>query len=213
MPIVPNTVDLANWVLYDRITAAQGTTSASAYQFFSQPIGQNSKTKVDTNITMVKMLEAPQWFNAQTIGFEFSPGMFVADVLAFMQAYYFEFWVGQKIYAEGPLDCAQSGYGASFSGYAATTAATTTVQEAVVNNGDPAGMPSFSLVLPAGITDANGQPLPGANGINGVSILQNQSFWVNLVSVAGVSLTATAAGGTGLSLRCFLTGILSRGAQ
>ena len=211
MPIVPNTVDLANWVLYDTNTAAQATTSAVLYQFFTTPQSA-TKTKVSTNLTMPQMLEAPQWFNCQTIGFEFVAPMFYLDAQAILSSYYFEFWVGQKVYAEGPLDCAQSGYGLFLSGSTGTATAPV-LGNFASTNGIPEGMPSFSLVLPAGITDGSGNPLPGANGINGVSILQNQSFHVDLKAATGVALTATASGGFGMTIRCYLTGILSRGAQ
>ena len=203
MPIQANTADLANWILYDRISAAQATTTATQYQMFVTPYNQSSKTKADTNLSLPRQLEAPQFFNAQSIGFEFGPDMWLPDVTAFIKAYYFEFWVGNKIYAEGPLEAAQSGYGL-YGAFAATgTNATPITQASVVSNGMPMGAPSFSLVLP--------QPL--GDGITGVTILQSQAFYVNLVAATGVGLTATASGGVGLTLRCILAGILSRGVQ
>ena len=214
MPIQANTADLANWILYDRITAAQATTTATQYQMFVTPYNQGTKTKADTNLSLPRQLEAPQWFNAQTIGFEFGPDMWLPDVTAFIKAYYFEFWVGNKIYAEGPLEAAQSGYGL-YGAFAATgTNATPITQASVVSNGMPGGNPSFCLVLPAGlgVTDAYGNAVV-TDGIMGVTILQSQVFYVNLYSTAGVALAATAAGGVGFSLRAVLTGILSRGVQ
>ena len=214
MPIQANTADLSNWILYDRLTAAQNTTTAAQYQMFVTPYNSGTKTKADTNLSLPRQLEAPQWFNCQSIGFEVAPDMWLPDVTAFLKAYYFEFWVGNKIYAEGPLECAQSGYGISGSFAATGTNATPITQASVVNNGVPSGLPSFNLTLPPGlnILDAYGNPVV-TNGIMGVTILQSQTFYVNLYSAAGVALAATGGGGVGLSLRCLLTGILSRGVQ
>jgi hypothetical protein len=214
MPIQANTADLSNWILYDRLTAAQATTTAAQYQMFVTPYNQGTKTKADTNLSLPRQLEAPQWFNCQSIGFEFAPDTWLPDVTAFLKAYYFEFWVGNKIYAEGPLECAQSGYGL-YGAFAATgTNATPITQASVVSNGVPQGLPSYNLTLPPGlnVTDAYGNAVT-TDGIMGVTILQSQVFYVNLYSTAGILLAATAAGGVGMSLRCLLTGILSRGVQ
>jgi hypothetical protein len=214
MPIQANTADLSNWILYDRLSAAQATTTATQYQMFVTPYNQGTKTKADTNLSLPRQLEAPQWFNAQTIGFEFGPDMWLPDVTAFIKAYYFEFWVGNKIYAEGPLEAAQSGYGL-YGAFAATgTNATPITQASVVANGMPGGSPSFSMVLPPGmaVQDAQGNAVI-TDGIMGVTILQSQSFYVNLYAATGVGLVATANGGVGLTLRCILSGILSRGVQ
>jgi hypothetical protein len=214
MPIQANTADLSNWILYDRITAAQGTTTATQYQMFVVPYNQGTKTKADTNLSLPRQLEAPQWFNAQAIGFEFNPAMYLLDVTNILQQAYFEFWVGNKIYAEGPLESAQSGYGL-YGAFAATgTNATPITQASVVANGMPSGSPSFPLVLPPGMTvrDAMGNPVV-TDGIMGVTILQSQSFYVNLYLPTAVPLAATASGGFGLNLRCVLSGILSRGVQ
>jgi hypothetical protein len=214
MPIQANTADISNWILYDRITAAQATTTATQYQMFVTPYNQGTKTKADTNLSLPRQLEAPQWFNAQYIGFEFGPQMFVTDVTNILTQAYFEFWVGNKIYAEGPLDAAQSGYGV-YGAFAATgTNATPITQASVVANGSPHGTPNFSLVLPPGmvVTDSNGKSV-FTDGIMGVTILQSQSFYVNLYLPTAVPLAATASGGFGLALRCILTGILSRGVQ
>lgn len=197
-PIQPNAADLVQWQLYDRNTTAVNTATSSLYTYFNVPIGQNSKTKADTNMEQVSRLPDPQFMNVQSIGFQFMPQMVKVDVDNFISNYWFEFWVGQKVYAEGPLQSAASGYG--YTGY--------TTQTNIGTNtlGNPNGTHlQFNLVLPAGIGD----------GVNGVSILQGQQFYVKVI--AGATFTTAASGsptfGQGLNLMCFLTGILSRGVQ
>jgi hypothetical protein len=197
-PIQPNAADLVQWELYDRNTTAANTATSASYTFYNVPIGQNSKTKADTNMEQVSRLPDPQFMNVQSLGFQFMPDMIKVDIDNFIKNYWFEFWVGQKVYAEGPLQSAASGYG--YTGY--------TTQNNIGTNtlGNPNGTHlQFNLVLPAGIGD----------GVNGVSILQGQQFYVKVI--AGTTFTTALAtspvNGTGVNLMCFLTGILSRGVQ
>ena len=197
-PIQPNAADVVQWQLYDRNTTAAATATASLYTFFNVPIGSGGKTKADTNLEQVSALPAPQFMNIQSLGFMFMPDMIKSDIDSFIKGYWFEFWVGQKVYAEGPLQSAASGYG--YTGY------DTRNNEGTNTLGNPNGTHlQFNLVLPAGVGD----------GLNGVSILQSQNFYVKVF--AGTTFTTAAAAaptnGTGVNFMCFLTGILSRGVQ
>lgn len=196
-PIQPNAADVVQWQLYDRQTTAAAATTAALYTFFNVPIG-GAKTKADTNLEQVSRLSDPQFMNVQSIGFYFTGNMVKIDVDQFLNNYWYEFWVGQKIYSEGPLQSAASGYG--LNGY-------TTMNNIGTNNlGNPNGTHlQFNLVLPP----------PVGDGLNGVSILQGQTFYVKVFAGATFALAAAAAptNGIGLNLMCFLTGILSRGVQ
>src|SRR5487761_2018960 len=44
-PIQANAADYVNWIIYDRLVVAAGSAIGSSYQFFSQPIGANGKSK------------------------------------------------------------------------------------------------------------------------------------------------------------------------
>ena len=207
-PIAVNSADIVQWQLYDstddNVTGNTGANAVTAaqYTFFNVPIGQSGKTKAQTNLEQVSKLSDPQFMNVQSIGFFFYPDMVKSDIDKFLENYWFEFWVGsQKIYAEGPLQSAASGYG--YTGY-------TTYSATGVNTlGNPNGTHlQFNLVLPAGINVGGSM----TDGITGVTILQGQTFYVKVIAGATFTTAVSTAptNGVGIKLKCFLTGILSR---
>ena len=205
-PIAPNQADLVNWIIYDRWTVAAATTTPSQFKFFTQPIGTNSKTKTDTNMEQVQRLPDPQWANVIGVGFYLASTMGKVDIDALLNGYYHEFWVSQKVYAEGPIQCfpGASGLAASF----ATTAALTGPGAGVLTNGVARTDNFFDARLPAGLQ------LPGmvTDGLIGITILQGQSFHVDMNSPAGTFSTA-AGPAVGVNVMCYLYSILSRGVQ
>lgn len=207
-PIAPNQADLVNFVLYDRLTAAAGATVSAQLTFFQQPIGTGGKSKTDTNLTQVSRLEDPQFFNATQIGFFFAPTMILPDIIAFLNSVYCEFWVGQKVYFEGPLQTAPSGAGVQ-----GTSNITAAITQQTWSNGWPAGQSvMFDLRLPQGFSLGNFV----ADGQTGITILQGQTFTIKLIAGSGTGITLTASGGTGgtgLNVMAYLFGILSRGVQ
>ena len=110
-PIAPNQADIVKWIIYDRFRFAAGTTVPNNYKYFTQPIGTNGKTKVDTNLDQVQRLPDPLWFNTEGMGFYFSPDNALADITNFINSEFQEFWVGQKVYVEGPVQCFPGGVG------------------------------------------------------------------------------------------------------
>ena len=201
-PIAPNQADIVKWILYDRFQFAPSTTVPNNFKFFTAPIGQSGKTKIDTNMEQVQRLADPLWFNTEGIGFFFSSVDAPADVAAFLASEYMEFWVGQKVYLEGPVQCFPGGAGLS-------SAATT-----LLSNGDPRTDNVFDVRLPAGIhlgTDTAGNAIV-TDGLIGITILQGQQFRVEMNAPAGGA--ALGAGpAAGISIMCYLYGILSRGVQ
>lgn len=206
-PIAPNQADIVKWILYDRFQFASGTTVPNNFKFFTAPIGQSGKTKVDTNMEQVQRLADPLWFNTEGIGFFFNPQNDIADQANFMASEYMEFWVGQKVYVEGPVQCFPGGGGiwAAISGSVVTSCST---------NGIPRTDNIYDVRLPAGIhlgTDTAGNQIV-TDGLIGITILQGQQFRVEMNAPAGgAALQATPA--TGLTVMCYLHGILSRGVQ
>lgn len=210
-PIAPNAADIVQWQLYDstddNVTGNTGAnaTTAAQYTFFNAPIGQSGKTKAQTNLEQVSRLPDPQMMNVQSIGFFFYPQMVKADIDAFIENYWYEFWVGsQKIYSEGPLQSAASGYG--YSGYS-------TMNNVGANTlGNPNGTHlQFNCVLPAGILIGGST----TDGITGITILQGQTFYVKVIAGATftTAVSTSPTNGAGIRLKCFLTGILSRAVQ
>lgn len=210
---LPNLVSWDPFTLYDRNTGAAAAATSVQYDFFVQPIGQNSKTKVDTNMTLVMQLPSPERFDIHKIGFELNPDIINADALGFFNNYYWELWVGNRSYAEGPLAMAMSKTGLWTSGAGAAGTANT--------NFTSLGMPleaegGFDVRLPPGLVMRD--PVTGAegatNGLTGIGIGEQQSFQVKLI---GTSFTLATAGsatwGTGFKMRCYLKGMKSRQAS
>lgn len=184
-PIVPNLADRQAWELYDRVTVATNTATASSYIFFQTPISA-TKTKVDTNLIQAGRLEDPQRFFVTALRFIFSSDVKNVDIQTFLKRYYCEFWVGQKIYQEGPL--------VLFPGGAGVAGFTTKTDSANWNNGVP--NPSAINLL----------------GEEGIWILQGQQFRVE-TKAATVFTTSNASDATGLNILCVLDGILYRQVQ
>ena len=216
-PIAPNQADIVNWILYDTYTAAASATIPNLVQLFVTPIG-GTKTKVSTNLQFVSQLEAPQWFNMTGMGFYFTPNTTNIDVEAFLSTEYMEFWVGNlKTYLEGPIQCFPGAAGLFGSTSLGTMSAAATSFTSNFTNGWPSVHNLYDVRLPGGLnlgTDANGNAIV-ADGLIGITILQSQSFKVKLLADGGgASMSATSAvpiPGTGLTIQCFLHGILSRG--
>ena len=209
-PIAPNQADIVKWILYDRFQFAAGTTVPNNYKYFTQPIGTAGKSKADTNLDQVQRLPDPLWMNVEGLGFYFGSTALEADIDAFTRSEYMEFWVGQKVYIEGPVQCFPGGAGLSGVASGGTVS--------VFTNGIPRIDNVFDVRLPAGIhlgNDSNNVPIV-TDGLIGVTILQGQQFRIEMNAPAGgaalTSGTATPAG-TGLQVMAFLYGILSRGVQ
>lgn len=198
MPIMPNMTDAVNWSLYDRVVTAAGANTLPLYVFYSIPMNTGGKTKNDTNLEQVQRLPDPEWMNVTHLGFYFTGNMVKADIDNFINSYYMEFWVGQKIYAEGPLVKFPAGVG--------ITGATTRNNEGAWTNGVPMNTNMTDLRLPLGIANSD--------GYTGITILQGQQFQVRLIGTAfALSAAAAPNNGTGLNLMCFADGIKSRGVQ
>lgn len=188
-PIEEGRADIVPWLFYDRQTTASNTTTAVEYDFFTTPIG-GAKTRQDTNMTQVQTLSQPEHFNCTSLQFYPSSRMFAVDIGTLLDTYYCEFWIGNKIYAQGPISQFPAGAG--------LYGATTQTNVGFFTN----GMPSPLAVVDFRIGD---NPI-------GHHILQGQSFQVKLISSAGF-LTNNGSGAIGLNLLCVIDGVLSRGVQ
>jgi hypothetical protein len=205
-PIMPNSADIVDWVLYDRFTFVAGATIPNQFNFFTAPIGAGGKTKVDTNMELVQQLPAPLWMNVTGVGFWFGSDTIKLDIDLLINSSYVEFWVGQKVYLEGPLQC--------FPGAAGLSGVSTQTNESVFTNGQAKVGNFFDVRLPAGLGLGGGQI---SDGLIGITILQNQQFSIRVLAPGGgATLTAAAAvptPGNGLRVMAYLYGILSRGVQ
>lgn len=212
-PIAPNQADIVKWVLYDRFQFAPGTTVPNNFKFFTQPIGTAGKTKIDTNMDQVQRLSDPLWFNTEGLGFWFGTVNLLSDLNAFFQSEYMEYWVGQKVYLEGPIQVFPGGAGLQGVADSATPGV-----GATFSNGQARTDNVYDVRLPAGIhlgVDANNVPIV-TDGLIGITILQGQQFRIEMnAPMGGAALAASTAtpAGTGLTIMAYLYGILSRGVQ
>lgn len=204
-PIVPNMADYVNWFLYDRNAYAAGAAIPTNSKLFTVPIGTAGKTKSDTNLEQVSVLPNPYWMNVTHLGFYFNPTVLTIDIDALFDQSYFEFWVNNKVYIEGKLNMFPAGGGiAGFS---------TRTTQSQLTNGFPQPSNMIDMRIPGGTNLGN----MVADGLTGINILQQQNFKIEL-NLPGGALTLSASDltpnpGTGLTIACYLYGVLSRSVQ
>lgn len=193
-PVVPGIVDIQPWLFYDRLTAAAGATLATTLQFFTSPMS-STKTKLDTNLKVAGQLSNPKHFLTLALRFVFDAGMNIKDTLAIIKAYYVEFEIGDKIFAEGHFDLYPGGAGVDGFGLPATAG---NVHKAMTNNGIPSPL----------ATNTWGKE-------HGIHIMQGESFVVRGIAPTAVTLQAddSYAITPGMNIRAYLDGILYRQAQ
>lgn len=204
-PIVPNMADYVNWFLYDRLVFAAAASIPTNSKLFTVPIGTAGKTKSDTNLEQVATLPNPYWMNVTHIGFYFNPTVLDIDINALFDQSYFEFWVNNKVYIEGKLNMFPAGGG--ISGWSTRTT------QSELTNGFPQPSNMIDLRIPGGTNLGS----LVADGLTGINILQQQNFKIELNLPSGaLVLTANNAVpnvGTGLTLACYLYGVMSRSVQ
>lgn len=204
-PIVANMADILQWTVYDEFSYAAGGTVPTQFEFFTSPIGQGGKTKADTNMTLVSQFPSPTWMNVTHLGFYFNPTVLPIDLDAILDQSYFEFWVNNKVYAEGKIQQFPSGAGVN--GFTTNTATSQ------VTNGFAQLSNMQDLRVPMGL----GIGSYVADGYTGITILQQQMFKVRVQLPAGaLTLTASDATpnpGTGMVIACHLYGQLSTTVQ
>lgn len=108
--LIGDMVDRGIWTYYDTIEVAAGGTGATSIQAFSVPIG-GTKTKLKTNMTRANQFPPPRCLVLDQIGFVFSSRMAKADIDLFLDSYYLEFKIDEKIFFEGPIWQFSAGYG------------------------------------------------------------------------------------------------------
>jgi hypothetical protein len=190
-------VDRGPWLFYDRLTTAAAATTLGSYMFFSTPIS-STKTASDTNL-QANRLPPPQAMSVQSVGFIFAPIMLFADMWNFMKNYYFQFIIGSKVFAQGPLHLYPGGGGISA---ALATNSGTAAMLQVVNNGDPSLLacrrfPDYPRIIPANV-------FFGLNVISGAS---------TFTLAATVASTVVSPAYGGLDVMAVLDGILDREVQ
>lgn len=134
--IMANWVDRGPWQYWDTITIVAGSVGASQYSPFSVPIGSQdpltnlTKNKLQTNMVRQNQFPPPRCLLLNAIGFYFESTWLKSDIDLFLQNYYQEFRIDEKIFHEGYLWMYPPGSG--------LTGVTTQTGESVYSIGVPA---------------------------------------------------------------------------
>jgi hypothetical protein len=194
-PVYPGLHEIITQPLYDSFTVAVSTAIPTLTVMFQNPIGQSSKTLLQTNMLAAGQLPAPQKFSVRAVRLAVRNDAYIADAIGFLWQSYINFTVSQKPYLQCPSALLTAGFGVympAISQVGATAPTGTLVSYSTVN-GTPDQSNIFALSRP-------------------IQIEQNEQFAVS-VNQGTAYTTAAASGvtlGTGLTIYLFLDGELSR---
>lgn len=192
--ILAGFVDRGIWYYWDTITVAQNAAGSTSYSPFSVPIGQGTtafgsgaKNKMDTNMVRGNQFPPPRCLILDHIGFFFGSEMLKADIDLFINNYYMELRIDEKIYFEGHLWYYAPGAGLYGNG--------TKTAEAAWG----IGLPDFRAAIHFGDYAKYIAPL--------------QQFSLSLIAPSAPTFTSTANGGVGVRLIPMLCGLTDRAVQ
>jgi hypothetical protein len=137
---VNNRMDVQHTPLYDTVTIAAGSSLSTLTSAFFTNVGPASnKTLALTNLTQSQKLAAPEAFSIFGFRFRYSENLSLLDIYNILNAFAFEFYLGQKVYQRGPLWYFNAGGGI----YGTTTATGTSI----LNNGMPGRSEMHKLAI------------------------------------------------------------------
>jgi len=183
---VNNRMDVQHTPLYDTVALNAGSSvTVLTTALFTNVGPASSKTLALTNLTQSQKLAAPEAFSIFGFRIRYSEDIYLTDLITILNGFCFEFYLGQKPYQRGPLWYYNAGGGI----YAAITTSSTTI----LGNGKPGRESMHKLAIPI--------------------VIENQMTFYGQLNGTSATLTASASGGTGLTLVCLLDGLYARGVQ
>lgn len=181
---VANSLDIQHEPIYDSWTvAASGTLSTQASQWFVNVANNSGKTLAQTNMGTSRRLDAPQSHSIQSIKLRWSENVAFADALAVVNGFAYNLVIATKSFNLAPIWQYPAGGGIYI------PSNTNTGTSAIVN-GDPSRSAQLRLALPIVI----------GNQLNFQAELEGNT----------ITLAATGAGGTGVTMWCALDGLHAR---
>lgn len=195
--------DVQHGALYDMIELPPGGTLRPQETFFSTPHG---KSLAQTNVYQSQRLDAPEQFRISRVVFTFGQSMADEDIYTIAEGAPWGLWLGQKKYLGGVIIALQ------------------TVKNVIapiricdfchsVYCGDRTcpgcGARQFTISSLGGDTDTGMQFFLDLTVE--ISILSQQTFWVQFDHFNPITLTSAERGGRGLKLWCHLEGLHVRG--
>lgn len=183
---VQNQMDVQHTPLYDTITIAAGSALNTLTSALFTNVGAASgKTLAQTNLSQSQKLPAPEAFSIFAFRIRWSEDILLADLLQILDGFVLEFYLGQKAYQRAPLWYFAAGGG--IDGF------TTRTDASVYTNGNPTREAIHKLAIPI--------------------VIENQMTFFAQLQGNAYTLTAGAAGGTGLNMTLLLDGLYARGVQ
>ena len=202
-PYLPNKYGVLRWKLWDQQTFVNASGNlAGVLNYFAVPYGQGTKTKYDTNMQLIQQLPAPQKFKIMGIEVMFAASNTRVDNQSFLNRYYWELTVGERVFAEGHTEDAPSGGG--LTGFDVATGAS------VLNNGVPMNGNMFKTYVEPmmiGQEDAPGGAV-STTGYDGIDVNTDERFFLSFKNNNN-TFTPTAD----FTVRVNLCGFLARQVQ
>jgi hypothetical protein len=187
---VRDQMDIQQTPLYDTVTQAANTAlTVTSTAFFTNVGAGSSKTINQTNLTRANELIAPEAFSIKQFRLRFSENILLADFVAIMNGFDFEFYIGKKVYMQLPIWMCPAGGG--IFGFPATTNATT--QITTWQNGWPSNQAARTIALPL--------------------VISSKASFSGQLNGPSYTLTASGSSGTGAIIVCVLEGFYARGVQ
>lgn len=181
---ISNQLDVQDTPVYDTITyAAGGTINTTNSMFFTNVEAGSGKTYAQTNMTQNGKLDAPEAFAVFGVRVGWSEDILYSDLIALLNGWAYELWLGKKDYQRANLRHFSSGWG--IAGFTSNT------QESFYTNGAP-GRQSMNMLAIK------------------LVIANQMSFFGQLTGNTGQLLDDQ---GTGLILVNELVGLYARGVQ
>ena len=189
---IDNRMDVQHTPLYDTVTIAAGNALSPLTSALFTNVGASSgKTLALTNLTQSQKLAAPEAFSVFGFRFRYSENISLLDLYNILNAFCFEFWLGQKAYQRGPIWYYNAGggvFGTNNQTFANSTANANT--GTVFNNGNPGRNHMHKLAISV--------------------VIENQMTFYGLLN--GNSYTVNA-NGNGFTFQMCLDGLYARGVQ
>jgi hypothetical protein len=199
-PVYPGLHEIITQPEYDSFSVAAGAAVPSQSVLFQNPIGQSSKTLLNTNMLAAGQLPAPQKFSVRAIRLGIRNDAVPADMVSFLWGTYCVFSVSQKPYLQCPAVLLTAGFGAylpAISQLNPVETGTASIVGYMTSNGVPDQANIYALSRP-------------------IQIEQNEQFSFTINAPSTITLTAATGSpaptppGTGLTTYVFLDGELSR---
>lgn len=176
-PTLPGQKRSRPWIWYDTVSVAANTATGTELSFFTTPKGQNSKTLLQTNMTLPGALPAGWDFDLYAIRLGFLSQTRLADVHNLYENFYCQLDFNGTTWFQG--------WPEHFPGGGGVSGADINAAASFLNNGAPD--PRSIMTYPDGIRIAAGE-----------------QFSFKLLSPTG--FTTLDSGGTGLTVRVSFEG-------